>query len=75
MSFFYDGLNYEELKFIEMMYNRGFLQKSPEEAFEFLENAGEKSHQWRGPNPTESTFRVLTPSNNWVAKKFYGGSR
>ena len=45
VNYFYDGLSYEELKFIEMMCSGGFLQKSPEEAFEFLEEATEKSHQ------------------------------
>ncbi|KAL5542236.1 hypothetical protein UlMin_009946 [Ulmus minor] len=43
-----------------MMCSGGFLQKNPEEAFEFLEEAAEKSHQWRGPNPTESTSRNPT---------------
>ncbi|KAL5573652.1 hypothetical protein UlMin_023249 [Ulmus minor] len=61
VSFFYDGVSYEDLKFIEMMCSGGFLKKNPEEAFEFLEEAAEKSHQWRGPNPTESTSRNPTP--------------
>ena len=61
MNFFYDGLSYEELKFVEMMCSGGFFHKSPEEAFEFLEEAAEKSHQLRGPNPTESTSRNPTP--------------
>ena len=57
VNYFYDGLSYEEIKFVEMMCSGGFLQKSLEEAFEFLEETAEKSHQWRGPNLTESTSR------------------
>ena len=63
VSFFYDGLSYEDLKFIEMMCSCGFLQKSPNEAFEYLEEAAEKSHQWRGLNPTESTSCNPTSRN------------
>ena len=37
VNYFYDGLSYEEIKFVEMMCSGGFLQKSLEEAFEFLE--------------------------------------
>ncbi|KAL5555822.1 hypothetical protein UlMin_038058 [Ulmus minor] len=44
-----------------MMCSGGFLQKNPEEALEFLEEAAEKSQQWRGPNLTESTSRNPTP--------------
>ena len=58
VSFFYDGLTYEELKFVEMMCNGGFLQKSLDEAFEFLEDTTQKSHTWSGPNSTESTSRT-----------------
>ena len=52
VNFFYDGLSYEELKFVEMMCSWGFLQKSPKKALEFLDEAAEKSHKLRGPNPT-----------------------
>ena len=37
VSFFYDGLIYRELQFVEIMCNGSFLQKSLDEAFEFLE--------------------------------------
>ena len=44
VSFFYDGLTYEKLKFVEMMCNGGFIQKSSNEAFEFLKDMAKKSH-------------------------------
>ena len=60
LTSFYDGLTYEELKFVEMICNGDFLQKILDEAFEFLEDAAEKSHTWKGPNPTKSTSRNQT---------------
>ncbi|KAL5573830.1 hypothetical protein UlMin_023427 [Ulmus minor] len=44
-----------------MMYSGGFLQKRPEEFLDFLEEAAEKSHQWRGLSPTKSTSSNPTP--------------
>ena len=60
MSFFYARLNFEELKFVEMMWNEGFLQKSLDKAFECLEELAEKYHTWSVPNLTESTARTQT---------------
>ena len=38
-----------------MMCNREFLQKDPEEAFEYLNELAEKSHTWTGLSATDST--------------------
>ena len=57
ISYFYDGLTVRERKFVEMMCNGDFLQKDPDEAFEFLNELAEKAHTWTGPSASESTNR------------------
>ncbi|XP_060968333.1 uncharacterized protein LOC115720448 [Cannabis sativa] len=58
VSYFYEGLTSRERQFIEMMCNGEFLQKDPEEAFEYLNELAEKSHTWIGPSATESTNEI-----------------
>ena len=57
VSYFYEGLTIRERQFVEMMCNGEFLQKDPEEAFEYLNDLAEKAHTWTGPSATESTSR------------------
>ena len=57
VSYFYEGLTIRERQFVEMMCNGEFLQKDPEEAFEYLNELAEKAHTWTGPSATDSTSR------------------
>jgi len=57
VSYFYEGLTIRERQFVEMMCNGEFLQKDPEEAFEYLNELAEKAHTWTGPSATDSTNR------------------
>ena len=57
VSYFYEGLTNRERQFVEMMCNGEFLQKDPEEAFEYLNELAEKSHTWTGPSATDGTSR------------------
>ncbi|EXC12513.1 hypothetical protein L484_012325 [Morus notabilis] len=44
VSYFYEGLTIRERQFVKMMCNGEFLQKDPEEAFEYLNELAEKAH-------------------------------
>ena len=57
VSYFYEGLTNRERRLVEMLCNGEFLQKDPEEAFEYLNELAEKSHTWTGPSATDSTSR------------------
>ena len=57
VSYFYEGLTNRERQFVEMMCNREFLQKDPNEAIEYLNDLVEKAHTWTGPNSVQSTNR------------------
>ena len=61
VSYFYEGLTIRERQFVEMMCNGEFLQKDPEEAFEYLNELAEKAHTWTGPSAIDSTSR------SWLA--------
>ena len=55
VSYFYEGLSNRERQFVEMMCNREFLQKDPNEAIEYLNDLVEKAHTLTEPNSVEST--------------------
>lgn len=55
VSYFYEGLTNKVHQFVEMMCNREFWQKDPNEAIEYLNGLVGKAHTWTRPNSVEST--------------------
>ena len=50
IDFFYEGLTPETKQFIETMCNGEFLDKDPEEAFDYLDHLAENSQNWQATN-------------------------
>ena len=53
ISYFYEGLITRERQFVQMVCNGEFLQKDPDEAFDYLDDLAEKSHTWAYQCPSE----------------------
>ncbi|KAM1326301.1 hypothetical protein ACFX2H_046914 [Malus domestica] len=52
------------------MCNGEFISKELDDALEFLDQIAKKTHQWKGPNPLESTDRSK-PSTSSSSKGIY----
>ena len=63
ISFFYDGLTPETKQFIETMCNGEFLDKDPEEAFDYLDHLAENSQNWQTCNSSNSIRSNLASSS------------
>lgn len=53
ISFFYDGLSSEMRQFVEMMCNGEFMDKDPEEAWDYFDFLAENSQSWNSTNNPE----------------------
>ena len=63
VSFFYEGLTPETKQFIEIMCNREFLDKNPEEAFDYFDLLAENSQNWQTTCSSNSIRSNLTNSS------------
>ena len=63
IGFFYEGLTLETKQFIETMCNGEFLDKDPEEAFDYLDHLAEISQNWQTTNSLNSVRSNLVSSN------------
>ena len=63
LCFFYEGLTPETKQFVETMCNGEFLDKEPEEAFDYLDHLAENSQSWHIVNPSEGSIRSNLANN------------
>jgi hypothetical protein len=63
ISFFYESLTPETKQFVETMCNGEFLEKEPEEAFDYLDHLADNSQAWHTDNSSESSNRSNLVSN------------
>ena len=64
ISFFYEGLTFQMRQFVEMMCNRKFLDKDPENAWDYFDQLAKNAQFW--DNSDQSTKTKASPS-------FHGG--
>ena len=57
ISFFYQGLSPETKQFVETMCNGEFLDKEPDDAFDYLDHLAENSQSWHSENSSEGSIR------------------
>ncbi|KAG8474546.1 hypothetical protein CXB51_031357 [Gossypium anomalum] len=63
LGFFYEGLTPKSKQFVEIMCKRVFLNKEPEEAFNYLDHLVENSQSWHIVNPSEGSIRSNLAKN------------
>ncbi|KAL6283176.1 hypothetical protein ACE6H2_014105 [Prunus campanulata] len=56
VGYFYDGLLPKDRQFIEIMCNGNFMNKDPDDAFDFIDEITEKSQNW---TPSESSHIIV----------------
>ena len=53
IGFFYDGLTSNMRQYVEMMCNREFIDKGPDEAWDYIEILAEKAQTWEDTEKVE----------------------